>query len=419
MLHSLQGRLVLIGGACVVLFILAAMLVMRTVAATRSSTYVLSEQTRRVDHGHEYIIHLHRAVAETQAYMLTGETEDGDEAREALTDAQEQMDALSALTQSTLINDELRAHRQALFEQRTALFNTVSEGVEQTIEAVETNNSAVIRETGEAFEQLEQQIDRLEDTADAEVNVEIAAVTEEVETGFERTLYAVTAVTILMISATLGGIWFGRRTIVKSVVLLSAAARAVANGDLGQTIEAKQNDEIGTLQRSFNEMIAKLRDQRTVLQTRNAELERSAQQQQQLFETVQQLSTPLLPLAQGVVALPIVGHVDTQRADAIMHTLLQGVAEQRARVAILDVTGIAVLDTHVTKLLFQAIQSVELLGARVLLAGISATMAQVIVEQGIDFGHLATYRDLGTALDAVRQSDPHKVTRRSQVASMA
>jgi rsbT co-antagonist protein RsbR len=64
------------------------------------------------------------------------------------------------------------------------------------------------------------------------------------------------------------------------------------------------------------------------------------------------------------------------------------------------VTGVAVLDTHVVKLLMQAIRATKLLGAQVLLAGITAPMAQVVVAQGLDLGALRTFRDLRSAIEA-------------------
>ena len=152
---------------------------------------------------------------------------------------------------------------------------------------------------------------------------------------------------------------------------------------------------------AFNSMADMIQQRTNDLEAKNHAIQQASQRQQQLFETVQQLSTPLLPVLDGLVVLPIVGHIDTRRADDIMRTLLHGVAQQKARVAILDVTGIATLDTHVIMLLLQAVQATELLGARVLLAGITAPMAQVIITQGIDLRHLRTYKDLRSAIESV------------------
>lgn len=193
--------------------------------------------------------------------------------------------------------------------------------------------------------------------------------------------------------------------IARRVSLVAQAATNMAQGDLVVRCNVPSSrDEVGQMSAAFNTMAATIQQRTNDLEAKNQAIQQASERQQQLFETVQQLSTPLLPVLDGLVVLPIVGHIDTKRADDIMRTLLHGVAQQKARVAILDVTGIATLDTHVIKLLLQAIQATELLGARVLLAGITAPMAQVIITQGIDLRHLRTYKDLRSAIEAVLNS---------------
>jgi CHASE3 domain sensor protein/anti-anti-sigma regulatory factor len=196
--------------------------------------------------------------------------------------------------------------------------------------------------------------------------------------------------------------------ITRRVRLVAQAATQMAGGDLMVRCQVPPSrDEVGQMSQAFNSMADTIQQRSNDLEAKNSALQESSARQQQLFETVQQLSTPLLPVLDGLVVLPIVGHIDTKRADDIMHTLLQGVAQQKAKVAILDVTGIAAIDTHVIKLLLQAIQATELLGARVLLAGITAPMAQVIITQGIDLRHLHTFKDLRSAIESVLVSSAH------------
>jgi CHASE3 domain sensor protein/anti-anti-sigma regulatory factor len=192
------------------------------------------------------------------------------------------------------------------------------------------------------------------------------------------------------------------------ISLVAQAATRMSEGDLLVRCQVPPSrDEVGRMSQAFNSMADTIQQRRNDLEAKNRALQEASERQQQLFETVQQLSTPLLPVLDGLVVLPIVGHIDTKRADAIMHTLLQGVAQQKAKVAILDVTGIAAIDTHVIKLLLQAIQATELLGAQVLLAGITAPMAQVIITQGIDLRNLHTYKDLRSAIESVLMSSAH------------
>ncbi|TKD01860.1 PAS domain-containing protein [Polyangium fumosum] len=106
--------------------------------------------------------------------------------------------------------------------------------------------------------------------------------------------------------------------------------------------------------------------------------------------TLRALSTPLLPIAEGVVVMPLIGTIDARRADQVLETLLPGIAENQASIVILDVTGVPVVDEHVASVLVQAARAVELLGAEVVLTGIRPAMARTLVELGAELGHMRT-----------------------------
>ena len=97
---------------------------------------------------------------------------------------------------------------------------------------------------------------------------------------------------------------------------------------------------------------------------------------------VRELSTPLIPIAQGVVLMPLVGSIDTSRAQQVIETLLEGVGEHAASIAIMDVTGISTIDSQVANALLHAARAVKLLGAQVVLTGIGPEVAQTLI--GID-----------------------------------
>jgi rsbT co-antagonist protein RsbR len=119
--------------------------------------------------------------------------------------------------------------------------------------------------------------------------------------------------------------------------------------------------------------------------------------QQQVIEAqraaLRELSTPLVPIADGVLAMPLVGTIDSIRAREIMESLLQGIAGQRAHTAILDITGVRVVDTQVADALVSAARAARLLGAEVVLTGISAAVAQTLVSLETNLGDIVT---LGT-----------------------
>lgn len=103
-----------------------------------------------------------------------------------------------------------------------------------------------------------------------------------------------------------------------------------------------------------------------------------------------ELSTPLIPISSDVVVMPLIGTMDSQRAQRVLTTLLDGVATSHARVAILDITGVAVVDTQIANALVRAAQAVKLLGAQVVLTGIRPEVAQTLVGLGVDLTGMVT-----------------------------
>jgi rsbT co-antagonist protein RsbR len=100
---------------------------------------------------------------------------------------------------------------------------------------------------------------------------------------------------------------------------------------------------------------------------------------------IEKLGTPLIPLTDDAVVIPLVGSMDEARARLFLETLLHGMAGRRARVVIIDVTGVSAIDAHVAEALAQAARAVKLLGAQVIMTGINPTMARTLIELGIDF----------------------------------
>jgi rsbT co-antagonist protein RsbR len=106
--------------------------------------------------------------------------------------------------------------------------------------------------------------------------------------------------------------------------------------------------------------------------------------------TLAELSTPLIPISSTIVAMPLIGAIDDARAQKIMETLLSGIIEMRARTAILDITGVATVDTQVADALLRAARAVRLLGAEVILTGMRPEVAQTLVGLGTSFDGIVT-----------------------------
>ncbi len=112
-----------------------------------------------------------------------------------------------------------------------------------------------------------------------------------------------------------------------------------------------------------------------------------------------ELSTPLIPIREEVVVMPLIGAMNAERASQMLDTLLKGVTALGARVAIIDVTGVQEVDTHVANMLARAAQSVRLLGAEVVITGIRAGVAQVLVGLGVDLSAVPTRRNLRDGIE--------------------
>lgn len=128
------------------------------------------------------------------------------------------------------------------------------------------------------------------------------------------------------------------------------------------------------------------------------ELKQAQQTIQNQEAAIQELSTPLLRISDDVVLMPLIGTIDTQRALLIMEILLEGIASHQARVAILDISGVAVVDTQVAAALIRTAQAVQLLGAQVVITGIRPEMAQTLVGLGVDLSSIVTRSTLQSGI---------------------
>ncbi len=126
------------------------------------------------------------------------------------------------------------------------------------------------------------------------------------------------------------------------------------------------------------------------------------QMQQEVIEAQRQalrdLSTPIIPVMEGIIVMPLVGSIDTMRAKDIMRALLKGISAYRAKVVILDITGVPLVDSGVASHLDKTIQAARLKGTRTIVTGITDAVAETIVDLGIDWGGIETLRDLQTGL---------------------
>jgi rsbT co-antagonist protein RsbR len=133
-----------------------------------------------------------------------------------------------------------------------------------------------------------------------------------------------------------------------------------------------------------------------------------ADQSEQLLE----LSTPVVKLWDGVVAVPLVGTLDSARAQVVMEKLLQALVDTGSAFAIVDITGVPAVDTQVAQHILKTVVAARLMGAECIISGIRPQIAQTVVALGIEFGDIATKATLADALQhALRASGVDLVQR--------
>lgn len=142
---------------------------------------------------------------------------------------------------------------------------------------------------------------------------------------------------------------------------------------------------------------------RQAAESARQEIEQRVAEQQRLFALVQTLELPVLEVDDQVLLAPLVGNLDSKRAGALRKQILEMVAEHRAQVVIIDVTGIAMIDTEVARALIDTAVAIRLLGARTVVSGIRAAVAQTLVSLNAGLGDMTTMANLGAALAYARR----------------
>ncbi len=140
------------------------------------------------------------------------------------------------------------------------------------------------------------------------------------------------------------------------------------------------------------------------LEAKTTELEAAVKNAALKDAAIRELSTPVLPCAPGVLLCPLVGTLDSSRAQQLMDDLVSTVERHRARVVILDLAGVAVVDTAVADVIVRAAKAVRLLGASATVTGMRGAVAQTVVNLGIDLGGIDTYGTLEEGLARAMKS---------------
>jgi rsbT co-antagonist protein RsbR len=135
------------------------------------------------------------------------------------------------------------------------------------------------------------------------------------------------------------------------------------------------------------------------------EAEREAAEQQAIIreqsQMLAELSTPLIPISDGVLVMPLIGAISDRRAQQVMETLLEGIVHYQAETVLLDITGVKMVDTSVANALIQVARAVNLIGAHLVLTGIQPRIAQTLVQLGVSLGDIVTYSTLQAGIASI------------------
>jgi rsbT co-antagonist protein RsbR len=127
-------------------------------------------------------------------------------------------------------------------------------------------------------------------------------------------------------------------------------------------------------------------------------------------EAIRELSTPVLQIRDRLLLLPLIGVLDSHRAQMITENLLKAIRANRAKVVVMDVTGVATIDTKVAEHLVQTVTAARLMGALVIVTGVSAEVAQSMVALGVDLAPLTTVGDLQGGVEDAERLLGYRVT---------
>ena len=235
---------------------------------------------------------------------------------------------------------------------------------------------------------------------------------DDIEQGLQRLrqLALLVAVPIVLVMALAA--WAIARYTAGPLETLTRAAAAFGRGDFDAPVEVRRGGELGELADALRAMARDLRfsgeqietysqglEQRVADRTADLEgaltdLRASIDEREQLSAAIQELSSPVLPVLEGILVMPLVGAIAGERANLLVRSLLHAIEQHRADFVIMDVTGVPIVDTQVAKALLRAADAARLLGTQTILVGLRPELAQTIVGLGLDLSALVAQADL-------------------------
>jgi rsbT co-antagonist protein RsbR len=418
MLRTLTQKVTFFALIGTLLFLVVAVFVIRGIMIVRdAANYDSNVTSAQIELSGQFNTDMFRGFAEGLSYARTREPENRESALQEMHDASEILVQLETLENTPNPYDaELGPAHAQLQMHRAAVFNSFQPTVLALVRAVDANNDRDIAVALDVLNQHKLDIETLEEDSGELAERSMEASSGAIAASVRSALISAGAsagVFVLLIPLIL---LLLRRRIVQPIKGLAKAAEGIAAGNLNVVIPVTTSDEIGELQATFNQMAgqlavaqAEVAEQRRTLEdrvvTRTADLERALAElraavdaREQLNETVRALGSPVVPVLEGILVMPLIGVIDAARATVLIESLLSAIERHRANIVIIDATGVPIVDTEVAQVLLHAAQASKLLGAQTMLVGLRPELAQTIVGLGMDLMGLVTRSDLQSGI---------------------
>jgi anti-anti-sigma regulatory factor/HAMP domain-containing protein len=414
MLHSLTQKTIVLGGVIIVIVIAAmAVIITNNWSSAAVIDHLADDIVPQVDHSGDFNTALTAAISRAKTFARTRRPSDRDTMHDYIAEAQATIDKLDELKiahdplDAAVADDRnLQQHlRVELLLRTTAIIGDLEQAVVHSDDQAVALVLSRLDTTESTIEDLERQSNDLVDRAAASAS---GSVQESIDRG-NTSAWVVLGLLLVMVIANIADV---RYWIVGPIERLAVAATTIASGKLDTNVAVTSTDEIGELQQTFNEMVAALRAARAavdaqqhMLETRVAERTADLQQafddlrqagaaQEQLRATIREVSSPVVPVLDGILVMPMISTIDAERAAHILLSMLKAIEQHHADTIIVDVTGVPIIDTAVAHMLIQAANAARLLGTRTILVGLRPELAQTIVGLGVNLSHLITRADL-------------------------
>jgi rsbT co-antagonist protein RsbR len=392
MLKGLTQKVTLATTTFLILIALVLAFVLFSITSLQEATrHLTDELIPQLDAKGDFNTSVARTLGELKSFLGSGDAGELEKAQEAFSEAQEALASLTTLAAvvEQQYDPEERALAQAILERQT----TTLAAIEGVIADAATPDAAI----GVQIEQLHTELEALEDATDAVLDDNRTELTEELATSVQSAYGSAGVLGMLCIGLALLALLMVRRTIVQPVITLASVAEQVTGGRLDQRVPMNGWDEIGTVQRSFNTMVTTLGQQtrqleqeveaansaRQAAEVARAELAEQLRTIEEQRGVIREMSVPILPLSERALVMPLIGILDTTRLRLALERALQAIVQRGARYALLDITGVPLIDTQVAHGLLGIVKASRLLGAEVVLVGVRPEVAQSIVGLGL------------------------------------